>query len=135
LAVRNSRDTWFIALVVGALFNFRLNRRRDAALRNDETLGIAAALYGEILLMRERMALMAKVLSNREHYGEHEIDQQFIDDYTPSDPILYPALAPKLGLLPSDLVLEITRFYDNFETAKRNLSLLSEPRHVSAITW
>ncbi len=51
----------FIALIVGALFNFRLNRRRDAGLRNDGTLGVAAALYGEILLMRERMALMAKV--------------------------------------------------------------------------
>jgi hypothetical protein len=130
----------FFALVVGALFNFWLNRRRDAALRRDEMLGVATAIYGEILLVRERLALMAQVLSHRDHsHGEQEIDDQFIKDYTPSDPKLYPALAPKIGMLRHDLVLDITRFYDNFQTAKDNLPLLVKnesrgvPYHVVTV--
>jgi membrane-bound ClpP family serine protease len=55
----------FIALVVGALINFSLNRRRDKALGRDEAQAVAAALYGEILSVRERLALLAKVLSTQ----------------------------------------------------------------------
>jgi hypothetical protein len=122
----------FFALVLGALFNFHLNRRRDDALHRAEMLAIATAIYGEILLMRERLALMAKVLSIRYYHQEQDIDYQFINDYTPSDPILYPALASKIGLLTHDLVLNITRFYDNFHAAKNNLPLLvkDESRRV-----
>jgi hypothetical protein len=82
---------------------------------------------------------MAKVLSYREQGHEEGIDDQFIKDYTPSDPILYSALAPKIGLLSHDLVLEITRFYDNFQTAKDNLPLLVKhearpvPYHVVTV--
>ncbi len=95
-------------------------------------LAVATAIYGEILLMRERLALMAKVLSYRDHDHANEIDDQFVEDYRPNDPILYPALASKIGLLSHDLVLDIARFYDNFQAAKDNLPLLvkSESRRV-----
>jgi hypothetical protein len=41
--------------------------------------------------------------------------------YAPSIPLLYSALASKLGLLPSELLLGITKFYANVEGARRGL--------------
>ena len=43
----------FGALMVAALWNFHLNRRRDTALRREEIHSVAAAIYGEILLLRK----------------------------------------------------------------------------------
>jgi len=100
----------FAALIIAALFNFWLNRRRDAALQREEMLSVATALYGEILLLRERIALLAKVLSYRYNAGEENVDDQLINDYEPREPALYPLLASKLELLSHDLVLDITRF-------------------------
>ncbi len=54
----------FIALMVAALWNFRLNRRRDAALRADEALSVVTALYGEILLLRKEVGELARVVAN-----------------------------------------------------------------------
>ncbi len=48
----------------------------------------------------------------------------FADIVKPSKAILYPALAPKLGLLPSNLLLPISRFYADFEEVVRNLPSL-----------
>ena len=37
-----------VGLILGALLNSRLNRRRDNVLRREETLAVLTALYGEI---------------------------------------------------------------------------------------
>jgi hypothetical protein len=127
------------ALLGGALYNFRLNRRRDDALHREEMLAVATAIYGEILLLRERLALLARILSQHYNNQDKEIDDQFVNDYIPNNPKLYPALAPKIGLLSHDLVLDITRFYDNYQTAKDNLPLLVKsdsrpvPDHVVTV--
>jgi hypothetical protein len=54
----------FLALIVGALWNFRLNRRRDAALRSEEVVSVAAALYGEIVLLRIEAAELSRAVAN-----------------------------------------------------------------------
>src|ERR1700722_5331259 len=54
----------FIALIIGALWNFRLNRRRDAALRAEEAISVAAALYGEVVLLRMEVASLARSVAN-----------------------------------------------------------------------
>ena len=54
----------FIALIVGALFNFKLNRRRDDALRREEMLSVAIAIYGEILMLRTEVARLAVFVSH-----------------------------------------------------------------------
>src|SRR5688572_21201123 len=54
----------FVALMTGALWNFHLNRKRDEALRKDERVSVAAALYGEILLLRKAAAHLALVIAN-----------------------------------------------------------------------
>lgn len=113
----------FLALMAAALWNFSLNRRRDAALRAEESIAVAVALYGEICLLRAEVASMARVIAIVE-MGQSSITDETIELHRPSDPILYPALASKLGLLAPTLVLPITRFYADLADAKRSLPFI-----------
>jgi hypothetical protein len=114
-----------LALMLGALFNFHLNRKRDAALRKGEMLAVATALYSEILLLREEAATLARVIGwKRSQNEDANIDEQFVADYRPREPILYPKLADKLGTLSPDLVLAITRFHRNYQMARDGLALM-----------
>jgi hypothetical protein len=120
----------FIALMSGALFNFALNRRRDAATRREEMHSVAAALYGEILLLRKEAARVsfstaaAYVAWGTQRDPTIKFDEHFLAAQTLPDPILYKALASKIGLLPADIVVAITRFHSNFEIIKVRLPLL-----------
>jgi hypothetical protein len=116
----------FVALIAGALFNFHLNRKRDAALRAEDALSVAAALYGEIVLLRGEIAALARAVAAAEIKGTLKIDTHFVDARKISEPYLYHALAPKIGLLSPDLVIAITNFYKNVQEAKARLPLLIE---------
>jgi hypothetical protein len=59
----------FVALIVAALWNFHLNRRRDDHLRKEEMRSVAAALYGEIVLLRIEVALLSKIVAKIECSG------------------------------------------------------------------
>jgi hypothetical protein len=110
----------FLGLMFAALFNFRLNRRRDAQLRSEEMISVASALYGEILLLRDELTQLARAVAS---YDINNKELRDVDQfaYAPSIPLLYSALASKLGLLPSELLLGITKFYANVEGARRGL--------------
>lgn len=120
----------FGALIAGALFNFRLNRKRDALLRHEEVLSIASALYGEIVLLRRAVARMANAVGNRyiRHgfNGDSPIDRHFIEQFALPKPNLYPALASKVGMLPSQLALEVVQFYSRVEEAELWLPRMQE---------
>ena len=122
----------FVALVIGALINFRLNRRRDDLLRKDEALSVAAALYGEILLLRKEVARLAAAVA-RVHMdiGLHrtpiiKFDRHFFEAHVLSEPTLYKSLAPKLGLLPTNLILAVTEFHKNIQEARTWLPLMAD---------
>ena len=119
----------FVAFMVAALWNFRLNRKRDAALRADEALSVAAALYGEILLLRKEVGRLARTVANvKLNEGRHsstvKFDDHFLEAHSLSEPLLYKALAPKIGLLSAELITAITEFHKNFQEAKVSLPLL-----------
>jgi hypothetical protein len=120
----------FFALMVAALWNFHLNRRRDSRLRTDEALSVAAALYGEILLLRREVAALARAVAvahiNRgtKRYAALTIDQHLVEAHKLSEPQLFKALASKIGLLPPDLVIAITEFHQNCQEARMWLPLL-----------
>jgi len=120
----------FLALLAGALWNFHLNRRRDRGLRQEEKLSVAAALYGEVLLLRDALARLARVVAAihlRQGLGSESVtkfDEHFIEAWSLPAPILYGALAAKIGLLEPDLVLGITSFHANYSEANRSLRLL-----------
>lgn len=120
----------FIALICGALFNFHLNRKRDERLRNEEINAVACALYGEIVILRLSIARMANDVGSRYirqgFHGDEAIDKHFIDQFALPKPKLYTALASKVGMLPSQLALEVVRFYDRVEDAETWLLRLQE---------
>jgi hypothetical protein len=120
----------FLALIVGALWNFRLNRRRDAALRSEEMVSVAAALYGEILLLRVEAAALARAVANvhisvgTERDPAVRFNAHFVAAHQISEAMLYKALAPKLGLLPAELIIGITAFHKDLQEMKHWLPLL-----------
>lgn len=124
----------FVALIVGALFNFNLNRKRDERLRGEEVIAIASALYAEIALTRRSVARMANAVGSR--YFRHGLrgddsepyDKHFIEQYQLPALKLYPVLANKVGLLPSQLALEVVRFYSRVEEAQIWLTRLQEDK-------
>ena len=120
----------FGALMAVALWNFRLNIRRDAQLREEETVSVASALYGEILQLRKELARIARSVA-RQHqkrgFGQFtgdQFDRHFIERFKLAEPILYPALASKLGLLPAELLLRIVSFYTAYQETKAWLPML-----------
>lgn len=105
------------ALILGALFNFRLNRKRDALLRAEEADAVAAALYGEIILIRQELARAANLVARTEMRAG-SFDSHFLEMIRLQDPLLYKALANKLGLLDPKLILAFTDFHTKVELVR-----------------
>jgi hypothetical protein len=122
----------FCALIAGALFNYRLNRRRDARLRHEEAVSIAAALFGEIVHLRGSAARVARGVAQRYHdhglgkYGKEPFDKHFLEMLAIPPSHLYSSLAPKIGLLPSNLTLQIVAFYSAIDEVRFWLPQLEE---------
>lgn len=117
-----------ITVVIGALVNAQLNRWRDDRLRAGEAKAVAAALYGEMLLMRKEIARTAqRVAHTYTKEPGKEFDQTLLEGISLRDPVLYPALASKLGLLAPDVVLGITKFQADFEAVRFWLPNLIKP--------
>jgi hypothetical protein len=118
-----------LALVGGALFNFHLNRRRDAALQAEEKRSVAAAIYGELVLLRQEAAKLATSVAQAEYNavgtGNPTVDSNFLEAHTMPEPFLYRALAAKLGLLDADILLAVAKFYANYREAQVSLPLLA----------
>lgn len=122
------------ALLLGALWNFRLNRRRDRELRQEETVAVATALYGEILLLRVEVAKIANIVANIYNRmnlrpdSTVKFDKWFLESHPLPEPMIYPALASKLGLLPPGLIISIASFHASYWDAKNSLPLLVEKK-------
>jgi len=107
-----------------------LNRKRDAALRAEEVISVAAALYGEIVLLRMEVAELARAAANvsiasgTERDPLIKFDKHFIAAHGISEAALYKALAGKLGLLPAELIIAITEFHSNIQQVRTGLPLL-----------
>lgn len=120
----------FGALLAGALWNFRLNRKRDAQLRREETVSIAAALYGEVIYLRRQVAMLARGVARRYQTGgygrrtDDPFDRHFVEMFRLPEPAIYPALASKIGMLPPDVLLGIASFYADYQEAKAAFPLL-----------
>ena len=114
----------FLALIFGAQRHFSLNRRRDKELKNEEALSVMAALYGEIVVLRNEAVRLARGVAQASADRRMEpnpvikLNQHFVDSHTLSEPLLYKALASKLGLLSPDIVVAVIRFHKYFETAR-----------------
>lgn len=120
----------FGGLMTAAMWNAHLNRKRDTLLRYEEANSVAAALYGEILLLRREISEVAKVVSAMELKG-YVVTQHFLDSHKSTAPHIFQALSAKLGLLPADTLLGIIGFHQDLQEAWRLLPLLvSDPKRA-----
>lgn len=119
----------FAALIAAALFNFHLARRLERESRAREARAVAAALYGELLLLEDQLAQAAAAVAGMFlDDSTAEIGPAFLQQHHLSDPALYPALAGKLGLLDANMVLAITAFHADYQAAKAALPLIAVDR-------
>ena len=116
----------FLGFTVGTLANYWANRHRDKKLRHEEMISVAVAVYGEIISIREDICMLAMAVSDREANGDGIFDDQFLKDHPLPTPIIYPSLAAKIGLVCSELLITITRFYSNLTRINAALPLLVE---------
>ncbi|MBW4331575.1 hypothetical protein KY084_11915 [Stakelama sp. CBK3Z-3] len=104
----------FGALTWGALYNYRLGRKRDDAIREREALAVALALYSEIGLIINELARLANAVGGwylRFGPSGDNVPAHFSDSFVFPEPTLFKALAPKTGMLSPDVLLLVTRFY------------------------
>jgi hypothetical protein len=127
----------FVALIAAALFNFHLTRRLERESRGREARAVAAALYGELLLLEDQLAQAASAVAAMFlDDSTPEIGPDFLQQHHLPEPELYPALASKLGLLNAEIVLAITAFHADYQGAKAVLPLVSfdrGPRHPHGV--
>jgi hypothetical protein len=94
-----------LALLAGALFNARLNRRRDNELRDADRVALASALYAEL------QGLHRAYVENAQHLTDHKPDEDggfMVPD--PSVKIL-PEMISKIGLLRADAIRKVMDAY------------------------
>lgn len=120
----------FLLLIAAYLVNGGLTRRRDRDRRRNEERAIVAALYGEIVVLREKVAQVARLVAEKS-MTHAEIGDQFVAENMPPPPALFERLVDKLGLLPASNVLRIVSFYASYEEARGGLRMLAPHNGLS----
>jgi hypothetical protein len=98
----------FVTLVLGALFNAYLNRRRDDELRRTEAKGVAAAIRAELQSLEEILTYNAQKLRDDPPGGSESF---FLPDLSHSVR-MFPVLTSKTGLLGDPaIIMEVIQAY------------------------
>ena len=122
--------TGFLLLVTSLGLNARATRRREAERRLNETRAILAALYGEIVVLREKVAVVARLVADKA-MRHADLGEEFIAENMPPAPVLFERLVDKVGVLPSSYVLRIISFYASYEEARGGLRMLAPHNGLS----
>ena len=83
----------FLALIFAAQRHFSLNRRRDKELKNEEASSVMGAVYGEILVLRNEAARLARGVARASADQRMKpnpvikLNQHFVDSYSLSGTI------------------------------------------------
>jgi hypothetical protein len=111
----------FFTLVVGALINAGLNRRRDDRLRREEQRAVATALRAELEGLRRTLSDAAEAVSQEGYLKPDE--QVNVPDLTQSIQIM-PEVISKLGLLDGTIISAVVDAYGMVEEYSAKLLLL-----------
>lgn len=104
----------FGALTFGALYNYKLGRKRDDAIRDKEALSVALGLYSEINIISKELATLANSVGGwylRSGVYGYDLPKHYTGNFVLPEPTLFRALAAKVGMLPPEILMPITRFY------------------------
>ena len=96
-----------IALLLGALFNAHLNRKRDDRLRNEDRRTVAAALHAELSSIEKTL------LGNAEHLIKKPPEEGaafLVPDVTHSS-FIFKDMLPKIGLLDPAAIRKVIDAY------------------------
>jgi hypothetical protein len=124
-----------VALLLGALFNAELNRRRDDRLRTEEQRAVATALKAELEELRRTLNDAAETISQE---GYLQPDEQVqVPDLVQSIRIM-PGIVSKLGLLDETIISAVLDAYGLVEQYSAKLVLLGgrpgvTPRQLHAL--
>lgn len=102
-----------IAILLGALYNAHLNRKRDDRLREEDRIALASTLYAEL------QGIHRALVENAEHLKKRPPDKDagFLVPELPMK--LLPATLPKMGLLRSDTIRKVMDAYGLAEGVSR----------------
>lgn len=122
-----------LALVMGALLNSWLARRNERLRRTDEAHAVAAALYAEMIGMRDSLARLARRTSQLESGStglgrgpKNPFDIHYVEETSMPEPIVYPAIIDKVGSLPPNATADVVSFYTLYREAARWRSFLGD---------
>jgi hypothetical protein len=115
-----------LALLIGALFNAHLNRKRDDRLRAHEARSVAAALHAEL-------SIAEKVFKDNADHLSGGMAGYYMPDPKHSIKVM-PDLVSKLGLFDSDIIQLVLTSYLMMEQYGQNLILMGgrADTHVSS---
>lgn len=108
-----------IAILLGALFNAGLNRRRDKALRREESQAIATALAAEVeanIIILKNMEKKAVSLVKRSKISTQDVYEYRYWVMRPPMKDTFRSVGEQIGLLPITLVKRVVAFYVMLET-------------------
>jgi hypothetical protein len=111
----------FFTLVVGALINAGLNRRRDDRLRREDQRAVATALRAELEGLRRTLSDAAEAVSQEGYLKSDE--QVNVPDLAQSIQIM-PAVVSKFGLLDGTIISAVVDAYGMVEEYSAKLLLL-----------
>jgi hypothetical protein len=106
-----------LAILVGALFNARLNRKRDDRLREEDRVALASTLYAEL------QGIHRALVENAEHLQKKPPPDQDVVVPEPSIKLL-PETLSKIGLLRSETIRKVMDAYVLTEQYLAQLILL-----------
>lgn len=105
-----------IALLLGALFNAHLNRKRDDRLRKEDARSVISALKAELSGISETLT------QNAEHLDKHTSDF-VVPDLAHSVRVM-PVLLPRFGLLDIETTRDVIGIYVSIDQYCESLIML-----------
>jgi len=114
-----------IAILIGALVNAALNRRRDDRLRDEDRIALASTLYAEL------KGLHRSLIENAQHLTDTPPDPN--DGFVVPEPSmkLLPEMLPKIGLLKSETIRKVMDAYVLTEAYLEQLILAGGALHAA----
>jgi len=96
-----------IALLLGALFNAHLNRKRDDNLREVDRVALAKSIYAELTGVHRTL------VENAQRLKDHApaVDEGFMVPDLHHSVQVFSHMLPKIGLLPMDIIRKVMDAY------------------------
>jgi hypothetical protein len=109
-----------VALLLGALFNAHLNRRRDDKLRDTERRSLATALHAELAGIRDALQALANDLATKAPSPDEEIMVTDLAHFVR----VFPKVVDKLGLLNADTIGAVITAHGTIDAYCEHLLLM-----------